>query len=269
MSELMNGIIEASLCASEAILDIYETGFDVEIKSDDSPVTKADQAAEAIIHDHLSRLAPGIPVVAEEAVSAGRIPVIGKEFFLVDPLDGTKEFVKKNGEFTVNIALIRDELPIMGVIFTPVKGWLYAGAVGKGSWRGDVVDTRVSHEITGWRKIKVRAPSEELDVVGSRSHNTPETEEYLKAYNVRTKTAIGSSLKFCLIASGEADLYPRFSRTMEWDTAAGDAILSAAGGTVVTPDGNRLKYGKIVQEDAPYANPFFIAEGDFCIEFWT
>ena len=262
MSDLMNGIIEASLCASEAILDIYETGFNVEIKSDDSPVTKADQAAEAIILEHLSRLAPNTPVVAEESVAAGRIPQIGKEFFLVDPLDGTKEFIKRNGEFTVNVALVRDEFPIMGVIFAPVKGWLYAGEVGKGSWRGDVVDPRVSHEITGWRKIKVREPSEELDVVGSRSHNTPETEEYLKAFNVRTKTAIGSSLKFCLIASGEADLYPRFSRTMEWDTAAGDAILSVAGGTVITTDGNRLKYGKVVQDGAQFANPFFIAKGN-------
>ncbi|WP_321338256.1 3'(2'),5'-bisphosphate nucleotidase CysQ [uncultured Cohaesibacter sp.] len=259
MSDLMNGLIEAALCASEAILDIYETGFDVEIKSDDSPVTKADQAAEAIILEHLSRLAPNIPVVAEEAVAAGCVPEIGQEFFLVDPLDGTKEFVKKNGEFTVNIALIRDELPIMGVIFTPVQGWLYAGVVGKGSWRGDVADPRISHEITGWRKINVREPREELNVVGSRSHNTPETEEYLKAFNVRTKTPIGSSLKFCLLASGEADLYPRFSRTMEWDTAAGDAILSAAGGTVITTDGNRLKYGKVVQDDAPFSNPFFIA----------
>ena len=201
MSDLMNGLIEAALCASEAILDIYETGFDVEIKSDDSPVTKADQAAEAIILEHLSRLAPNIPVVAEEAVATGCVPEIGQEFFLVDPLDGTKEFVKKNGEFTVNIALIRDELPIMGVIFTPVKGWLYAGVAGKGSWRGDVVDPRISHEITGWHKIKVREPREELDVVGSRSHNTPETEEFLEAFSVRTKTPIGSSLKFCLLAS--------------------------------------------------------------------
>nr|WP_319391657.1 3'(2'),5'-bisphosphate nucleotidase CysQ [uncultured Cohaesibacter sp.] len=263
MLDLFEGIIEAALCASEAILDIYETGFDVEIKSDASPVTKADQAAEAIILEHLSRLAPGIPVVAEETVAAGRIPQIGNEFFVVDPLDGTKEFIKRNGEFTVNIALVRDHESVMGVIFAPAKGWLYAGEVGKGSWRGDVADPRVSHEITGWRKIKVRKPSEELDVVGSRSHNTPETEEYLKAYNVRMKTAIGSSLKFCLIASGEADLYPRFSRTMEWDTAAGDAILSAAGGTVVTPDGECLKYGKVVQDDAPFANPFFFAKAGF------
>nr|WP_321455521.1 3'(2'),5'-bisphosphate nucleotidase CysQ [uncultured Cohaesibacter sp.] len=259
MTSLLQGLIEAALCASETILDIYETDFDVEIKGDNSPVTQADKAAEAVILKHLAQIAPDIPVVAEESASEGKIPHVNGEFFLVDPLDGTKEFIKKNGEFTVNIALIRNNVPVMGVIFTPAKGWLYAGDVEKGCWKGDVADPRSCHDICNWHDIKVRQAADKVDVVGSRSHHTPEAEAYLKDFNVGEQKSIGSSLKFCLLASGEADLYPRFGRTMEWDTAAGDAILSAAGGTVVTPDGNRLQYGKAVQDDAPFANPFFIA----------
>ncbi|WP_319533076.1 3'(2'),5'-bisphosphate nucleotidase CysQ [uncultured Cohaesibacter sp.] len=260
MTGLCDGLVEAALEAAEVILDIYETDFDVEIKGDESPVTRADQAAEAIILKHLAALAPGIPVVAEESVAAGHIPDIDGEFFLVDPLDGTKEFIKRNGEFTVNIALIRDNVPVMGVIHTPAKGFLFAGEVGKGAWRAEVADPRKSHELTNCRPISVRTPGEEVCVVGSRSHHTPEAEAYLKAYCLGEKKAIGSSLKFCLLAAGEADLYPRYGRTMEWDTAAGDAILSAAGGTVLTTDGARLTYGKRLQDDAPFANPFFIAK---------
>ncbi len=258
MTKLAEAMVEAALCAAEVILDVYDEDFDVEIKGDNSPVTKADEAAEAVILEHLAKLAPTVPVVAEEAVAAGNIPVVDGEFFLVDPLDGTKEFIKKNGEFTVNIALIRDNVPVLGVIFTPAKGWLFVGEVGKGAWRAEVADPRHSHEIVGRRDIAVREAGEVLDVVGSRSHHTPEAEEFLKDYAVGEKKSIGSSLKFCLLASGDADLYPRFGRTMEWDTAAGDAILTAAGGTVQTVDGNRLQYGKVVQDDAPFANPFFI-----------
>ncbi|WP_319412722.1 3'(2'),5'-bisphosphate nucleotidase CysQ [uncultured Cohaesibacter sp.] len=260
MTPLLNGLIEAALCASETILDIYETDFDVELKGDDSPVTQADKAAEAVILKHLAQLAPDIPVVAEEAAAEGNLPDVDGDFFLVDPLDGTKEFIKKNGEFTVNIALIRNNVPVVGVIFTPAKGWLYAGEVGKGCWKGEVADPRNGHEIVDWREISVRKAGDAVDVVGSRSHHTPEAEAYLKDFTVGAQKSIGSSLKFCLLASGEADLYPRFGRTMEWDTAAGDAILSAAGGTVETEDGRRLQYGKVVQDDAPFANPFFIAK---------
>ena len=260
MTSLLKGLIEAALDASETILDIYETDFDVEIKGDASPVTKADKAAEAVILKHLAQLAPDIPVVAEESAAEGKIPAVDGDFFLVDPLDGTKEFIKKNGEFTVNIALVRNNVPVMGVIFTPAKGWLYAGDVETGCWQGDVADPRQSHDIANWREIKVRKAGQIVDVVGSRSHHTPEAEDYLKDFTVGEQKSIGSSLKFCLLAAGEADLYPRFGRTMEWDTAAGDAILSAAGGTVITTDGSRLQYGKVVQEDAPFANPFFIAK---------
>nr|WP_319514333.1 3'(2'),5'-bisphosphate nucleotidase CysQ [uncultured Cohaesibacter sp.] len=260
MTPFLKSLIEAALCASETILDIYETDFDVEIKGDDSPVTQADKAAEAVILKHLAALAPDIPVVAEESAAEGNIPDVDGDFFLVDPLDGTKEFIKKNGEFTVNIALIRDNVPVMGVIFTPAKGWLYAGDVETGCWKGDVADPRSSHTIENWHEIKTRPTTNKVDVVGSRSHHTPEAEAYLKDFTVGEQKSIGSSLKFCLLAAGEADLYPRFGRTMEWDTAAGDAILSAAGGTVITPDGKRLQYGKVVQDDAPFANPFFIAK---------
>lgn len=259
MIGLCDGMVHAALSAAEVILDIYEDDFDVEIKGDSSPVTKADQAAEKVILDHLAQIAPAIPVVAEESVAAGYIPAIDGEFFLVDPLDGTKEFIKKNGEFTVNIALIRDNVPVAGVIFTPAKGWLFAGEIGKGAWRADVKDPRQSHACNNHKPISVREAKEQVDVVGSRSHHTDGAVEFLKSYNVGEHKAIGSSLKFCLLAAGEADLYPRFGRTMEWDTAAGDAILTAAGGTVQTLDGARLQYGKVVQDDAPFANPFFIA----------
>ncbi|PLW74802.1 3'(2'),5'-bisphosphate nucleotidase CysQ [Cohaesibacter celericrescens] len=260
MPELIDQIVDAALQAGKVIMEIYETDFDFEIKGDDSPVTKADQAAEAVILEILANIAPTIPVVAEEAVAAGNIPTVNGEFFLVDPLDGTKEFIQKNREFTVNIALIRDNVPILGVIYAPALGCLFAGEVGNGAWRGEVADSLVFKSITNRSDIMVRENGATIDVVGSRSHHSSETEIFLKDFSVGQQKSIGSSLKFCLLASGEADLYPRFGRTMEWDTAAGDAILTAAGGAVVTLDGKRLQYGKVVQDDAPFSNPYFIAK---------
>lgn len=260
MTDLQKGLIDAALAAAEVILTIYDSDFDVEVKGDASPVTKADQQAEAVIIDKLKALAPDIPIVAEEAVASGDIPAVDETFFLVDPLDGTKEFVNRNGEFTVNIALIRNNVPMLGVIFTPVKGWLFVGEVGQGAWRANVADPRQSHAIENRRSIAVRKAGVLLDVIGSRSHHSADADAYLAAYQIGEHKSIGSSLKFCLLAAGEADIYPRFGRTMEWDTAAGDAILSAAGGTVVTEDGQRLLYGKVIQDDAPFANPFFIAK---------
>ncbi|TLP42401.1 3'(2'),5'-bisphosphate nucleotidase CysQ [Cohaesibacter sp. CAU 1516] len=261
---MLDGMIKAALSAAEVILDIYATDFDVCVKGDASPVTQADQAAEAVIFDHLTQRFPDIPVIAEEAVSTGRIPEIGRDFFLVDPVDGTKEFISRNGEFTVNIALIRDGLPQIGVVFTPAKGWLFVGDVGRGAWRGHVRDPRQSHAILNKRSIEVRDCRDRVDVVGSRSHLCENTEAYLDQFDIGKHKPVGSSLKFCLLAAGEADLYPRFSRTMEWDTAAGDAVLSAAGGIVETAEGQRLLYGKIVQEDAPFANPAFVARTRTC-----
>ena len=258
--DLIEGMVDAALNAGALILEIYETDFNVEIKDDASPVTKADQAAEAVILEALRSVAPDIPIIAEESVAAGIIPEIDSDFFLVDPLDGTKEFIQRNGEFTVNIALIRDHLPAIGVIYTPVKGWLFVGEVGKGAWRADIPTSRKDHGSFERRAIQTRKAGACVDVVGSRSHHTPEAEDYLKSYEIGEKRCIGSSLKFCLLAAGEADLYPRYSCTMEWDTAAGDAILTAAGGTVETTDGKRLRYGKRTGAERAFENPHFIAK---------
>ncbi len=253
---LLEAMIGAAEEAGRAIYGIYQTGFDVTHKSDQSPVTNADHAAEAIILRGLARHAPGIPVVAEEEVAAGRIPTVGQEFFLVDPLDGTKEFIQRRGDFTVNIALVRDATPILGVVYAPAKSQLFAGNVVEGAAFRSAVDP-VSAEPALRQPIRVRQPPVEgLIVVASRSHSTPETDAYLQRYTVTDRVPIGSSLKFCLIASGEADLYPRLGPTMEWDTAAGHAVLLAAGGSVFAPGGVPLKYGK-----PGFRNSNFIASG--------
>ncbi len=247
------------LAAGAEILRIYATDFAVMDKSDASPVTEADQRAEAIILEKLKELAPGIPIVAEEEAAAGRLPETSKRFFLVDPLDGTKEFISKNGEFTVNIALIEDGEPVRGAVFAPALGKLYWGARGEGAYVAQVVDGVMGAS----KPIRVRlTPSEGLTAVGSRSHGGDATQDYLKAFTVNEFVAAGSSLKLCLLAEGAADIYPRMGRTMEWDIAAGDAVLRAAGGRVETLDGQALGYGKREQADAPYANPHFVAFGD-------
>jgi 3'(2'), 5'-bisphosphate nucleotidase len=242
---LLDAIVEAALAAGRAAHDIYISGFEVQHKADHSPVTAADHAAEAIILERLRKIAPHVPIVAEEEVAAGRLPSIGKEFFLVDPLDGTKEFVQRNGDFTVNIALVRDGDPVLGVVYAPVTSGLYIGNVTDG-WAK-----------RGQQLIKVRAvPERGLSVVVSRSHATPETETYLAQYKVAERVSVGSSLKFCLVAAGEADLYPRLGPTMEWDTAAGQAVLVAAGGSVLAPGGEPLRYGK-----SGLRNSHFVAGG--------
>jgi 3'(2'), 5'-bisphosphate nucleotidase len=240
--------------AGRVIMDIYATDFDVTKKGDDSPVTHADQKAEAVILAGLAKIAPDIPVVAEEAVSAGTIPDVSDRFFLVDPLDGTKEFISRNGEFTVNIALVEHGKPVMGLVFAPAVGGemgrLFSGAVGVGAWLEDA---------DGKREIRCRAvPAEGLTVVASRSHGDETAlDAFLNGRKVASRTNAGSSLKLCLVAAGEADLYPRLGRTMEWDIAAGDAVLRAAGGRVtVVADGSDLKYGK-----PGFDNPHFAASG--------
>ncbi|ESQ73910.1 3'(2'),5'-bisphosphate nucleotidase CysQ [Asticcacaulis sp. AC402] len=251
------------LAAGAEILRIYATDFAVMSKSDASPVTAADQAAETVILKGLRELAPDIPVVAEEEAAAGRIPQTGKRFFLVDPLDGTREFISKNGEFTVNIALIEDGIPVMGAVFAPALGRIYWGATGKGAFMADISDGAVGPA----RQIMVRPAPAALTAIGSRSHGGAETEAYLKAFAVAEFKPAGSSLKFCLIAAGEADIYPRMGRTMEWDTAAGDAVLRAAGGRVETLDGRPLAYGKRnTPGETDFANPHFVAFGDPAIE---
>ena len=254
--DLIESLLAAAVAAGRATLEVYRTGFTVTQKADQSPVTAADHASERIILERLAQAAPAVPVVAEEAVAAGSIPKVGEEFFLVDPLDGTKEFIHRRGEFTVNIALIRRRMPTLGVVYAPVSGMLYAGNVATAR------AFRCSHPADapkpGPREaLRVRpVPAEGITAVVSRSHSTPETDAYLSHYTVSERVSVGSSLKFCLVAAGEADLYPRLGPTMEWDTAAGHAVLAAAGGNVLAPGGEPLAYGK-----PGFRNSFFIASG--------
>jgi 3'(2'),5'-bisphosphate nucleotidase len=255
-SELLEVMARAALEAGHAAYQIYQGGFEVQRKADQSPVTAADHAAEAIILERLRQFAPAIPIVAEEEVAAGRVPAIGNEFFLVDPLDGTKEFIKRNGDFTVNVALIRGGDPVLGVVYAPVTAALYIGDVAAAlALRGHCVPG--ARETAPRDRIQVRRPpARGLTVVVSRSHATAETETYLGNYQVAERVSVGSSLKFCRVAAAEADLYPRLGTTMEWDTAAGQAVLTAAGGSVLAPGGAPLAYGK-----ADFRNPFFVAGG--------
>ena len=253
---LLDAMVAAAVAAGRAAHEIYVSGFEVQHKADHSPVTAADHAAEAIILEHLRKAAPHVPIVAEEEVAAGRLPAIGAEFFLVDPLDGTKEFVQRNGDFTVNIALIRAGDPVLGVVYAPVTSGLYIGNVADG-WAQRAQQPSDAKHLAPRHAIKVRAvPERGVSAVVSRSHATPETETYLAQYKVAERVSVGSSLKFCLVAAGEADLYPRLGPTMEWDTAAGHAVLIAAGGSVLAPGGEPLRYGK-----PGLRNSFFIAGG--------
>jgi 3'(2'), 5'-bisphosphate nucleotidase len=250
---------QLALEAGRAIMRVFHEGCTVEEKADTSPVTEADRESEAIILAGLRAAFPGTPCVAEEEAASGVTPVeIGDEFFLVDPLDGTKEFVKRRAEFTVNIALIRSGAPTLGVVFAPCSGHFFSGRPGLAE-RLAVDD---EFRIAGRSPVRVSPAANPLRVVVSRSHNTPQTEAYVAALEAAELVSIGSSLKFCLLASGEADLYPRFGRTMEWDTAAGDAVLRAAGGSTTTPDGRPLVYGKRGRPGiADFVNPDFIARG--------
>jgi len=255
-NELLQGLARAAVTAGAAIMAIYDSDFAVEMKSDSSPVTAADAAGEAVILEALARLAPGIPVVAEEEAAAGRIPETQGCFFLVDPLDGTKEFIHRNGDFTVNIALIEDHGPSLGVVFAPVEGRLFAGDVRAGEAWSAAVDPLGA--IGAPEPLRIRgAPAGGLAAVASRSHNSPATEAYLDQFDIASRVSRGSSLKLCMVACGEADLYPRLAPTMEWDIAAGDAVLRAAGGTLSAPDGSPMLYGK-----PRFFNSGFVAAGD-------
>jgi 3'(2'), 5'-bisphosphate nucleotidase len=247
----------AALSAGRAIMAIHSVGPEVQIKLDSSPVTEADEEAERLILAALRQQFPAIPIVAEEAVAAGHVPDISAgRFFLVDPLDGTKEFIAGRSEFTVNIALIQNGAPIAGIVLAPALSTGFT-AVENRAERFSVAEGFIIGER---RAIGCRDHSSAVTAVASRSHDTPETARFLDDHGIDACTAIGSSLKFCLVAEGLADVYPRFSRTMEWDTAAGDAVLRAAGGETRTLDGALLAYGKRNQpHDADFANPNFIA----------
>jgi 3'(2'), 5'-bisphosphate nucleotidase len=235
-ARLLDDIAEAGREAGEAILEIVRRGFEVEEKRDASPVTEADRAAELIILAALARAAPGVPVIAEEEVAAGRIPAHDDRYFLVDPLDGTKEFVRGGDDYTVNIGLIEQGVPKLGVVFAPATGRLHGGCVGAGAWM---------EQGAGRTTIATRPRGQELTAVASKSHLNQATIDYLEAVGGRCGyVAVGSSLKFCILAEGQADIYPRASPTSEWDTAAGHAVLLAAGGLVDGHDGSALRYGK-------------------------
>jgi 3'(2'), 5'-bisphosphate nucleotidase len=247
-----------ALAAGAEIMRIYRTDFGVSHKSDRSVLTEADGAAEAVIVSRLTALDPGLQVIAEEAVADGHMPEHGSRFALVDPLDGTREFVAKNGEFTVNIAIIEHGRPVMGVVYAPALERLFVAESPSEAWQaraecgGPVPSERLP--------LRVRpAPDAGLTAIASRSHRSPETDEWLSRYPVSEIKGAGSALKFCLVGAGEADLYPRHGRTMEWDTAAGQAIVEAAGGRVLTLDGAPLLYGK---RERGYDNPHFVVYGD-------
>ena len=240
---LLDLMLIAAREASAAIMDVYLGDFDAETKSDGSPVTVADQRAEAII---LARLAStGIPVLAEESVAAGVVTSLGERFFVVDPLDGTKEFLKRNGEFTVNIALVENGVPVLGVVLAPATGATFVGGP-DGAFEISNRDERLPLHTTTDGPVKV---------VASRSHGHQSLEGFCETFQVTDDVSVGSSLKFCLVARGEAQLYPRFTPTCEWDTAAGQAVLEAAGGAVLALDGTPLRYGK----GGDNLNPYFIA----------
>lgn len=254
MSPLMQLMVDAARRAGDEIEAIYGAGCATEIKEDGSPVTEADHRAEAIILAALGSAYPDIPVVAEEEACAGRIPEIGERFFLVDPLDGTRGFVNRTGEFTVNIALVENGAATAGVIYVPDSHRLYYGEAGEGAFRS--VD---GHEA---EPIQARNPPDAgLTVLASRT-TAEKTAAKLSHLKIAEFLPSSSSLKFCLLAEGSADLYPRYGRTMEWDTAAGQAILEAAGGRVMALENDAeagpLRYGKT---KGGFENPYFIAWG--------
>ena len=248
LSPRLEVLVRIVRAAGEVVMRHYEAGCETRVKPDRSPVTDADEEAEKLILAELALAFPDVPVVAEEEAAAGRISQVGMRFFLVDPVDGTKEFVKRGGEFTVNIGEIVNGEPASGVVLAPAIGRLFLGAAGEGAFelsRGAM------------RDIACRAPAPDgLVAVSSRSHPDAKTDELLKTLPIKGHTNAGSSLKFCLVAAGEADIYPRAGETMEWDTAAGHGVLRAAGGTVTNWDGTPFLYGK-----PGFRNGAFIARG--------
>ena len=265
LPEVLAAVEAIARQAGAVVMEVYASAFAVQGKADASPVTEADVRAEALIVPALLALLPGVPVVAEEAASRGEVPAVARRFWLVDPLDGTREFVARNGEFTVNIALIEDGVPVLGVVYVPVPDRLFAGVcttafaggpldasaqeIGPGAW---VVEAGCRRAI-GCRAV----PAAGITLACSRSHGDEAAmQAWLGTRHVAGRVAVGSSLKFGLIAAAQADLYPRLGRTMEWDTAAGHAVLRAAGGEVLCLDGAPLRYGK-----RGYENPHFVAHG--------
>lgn len=240
--------------AGRVVMEVYATDFEVRTKDDASPVSEADERAEALLVPGVEKLLPGVTVVAEEAVSRGELPDVTGDFVLIDPVDGTREFVSRNGDFTVNVALVRDGVPVAGVVYAPARQRLFVG--GSSARTGALV---AGEELPELQPMTTRAyPEGGLVAVASRSHLDERTRAFLDRLQPADTRSAGSSLKFCLVAAGEADVYPRFGPTMEWDTAAGDAVLRAAGGTVVDEDGAVFRYGKV---EAGLRNGAFVCWG--------
>ena len=247
---LLEGVIQIAKAAGGLIMGIYQDQQGFATKGDGSPVTLADEVANAYIIQELALLSPGVPIISEESKPLETEFLSSEPFWLVDPLDGTKEFINKNGEFTVNIALIKDGHPDLGVVFAPALQTLYAGIASMGAL---MIDDKGSR-----KKIRCRHTPKLAEILISRSHTSADLnhshyQQFSEQFSLKP---CGSSLKFCLIASGQGDIYPRLGRTMEWDTAAAHAILSAAGGSVKTLAGESLSYGKVGLE-----NPHFVARG--------
>jgi len=260
--ELLAQVVSISREAGEAILGVYNraSGFEIDAKADDSPVTEADLAAHAILHPALAKMLPGVPVLSEES----KLPPYSERgqwntYWIIDPLDGTKEFIKRNGEFTVNVALIENGVPVLGVVYVPVMDITYSGLHGVGAWKiENGVETPIKVRTIADRK----ATGKPIEVVASRSHGADAVDAMLAKVTdtlgpVETKN-MGSSLKLCLVAEGQADIYPRLALTSEWDTAAAQAVVEAAGGKVMDIDFNVLRYN--TKEDI--LNPYFYVVGD-------
>lgn len=264
---LLDSVIELSHSSGEAILEVYHRaeGIEVDVKSDNSPVTAADLAAHALLDPGLKSLLPGVPVLSEEStLTDWDVRRQWERYWIIDPLDGTKEFIKRNGEFTVNIALIEKGVPVLGVVYVPVLGITYAGIHGQGAWKyeGDQVKSIQTRTIAS-----LKASGRPVEVVASRNHGAVEVDELMARIGkelgaVETKN-MGSSLKLCLVAEGEADLYPRLALTSEWDTAAAQAVVEAAGGKVIDVDFDILRYN--TKDDI--LNPYFHVIGDVSFDW--
>ncbi|MCX2739966.1 3'(2'),5'-bisphosphate nucleotidase CysQ [Pontibacter anaerobius] len=254
-------ILTASIKAGEGIVSIYESAHSIDYKADNSPITEADKVGHRIINRYLNQTV--YPILSEEGKNVHLSERIKWDnYWLVDPLDGTKEFINKNGEFTVNIALISAGTPVIGVVYVPVKKWLYVGIEGEGAWKLELEDHQLPPD---WKSAGIKLPVDQCNndcytVVGSRSHTTEETNKFIsnleKKHGELSFLSMGSSLKICLVAEGKADIYPRLAPTMEWDTAAGDAIARSAGCKVVQYEtGEPLQYNK-----KNLLNPWFVVK---------
>lgn len=260
-NNLASALLPAVLEAGALQLKLFRAGGDVERKADGSPVTAADQRSELILTRALNTIAPGVPVIAEEAVAAGRRDSPGDTYFLVDPLDGTRQFIEGVPEFTINIGLIENRRPVFGLIYAPALSAFFVTRGGGGAVSATIAPDQTPSSLTGLDLVAIRtreAPESGPEAYVSRSHEKPENQAFLAGHGVSRQHQVGSSLKFCLIARGDGDLYARLGQTCQWDTAAGQAILEVAGGAVLTLDGRRLEYGN---ETGTWNNPHFVAWG--------